>query len=323
MSLKKALGPLCVALIVLSPGVAHAEQIAMFTLSGEFILDPGTSTQQWLSVQASEALTAAEVEVRVDGTLMAAFADVTTTSPGCAAAANVVTCHWTMDLPQSQVRLAQIKVTAKQAVGRQNIGVTGTVNGIQIDGGGYAVDVGPHADLAAIGATMSAVGQTKVTVHVGVQNVGTGPADFGTSSEYHHPVVAYVYFGPSTYAESATYQCAGWGPYAEGWGWLDPGRGSNQYACIHGHLEPGETVWFDIVFRVDPSKPIKGEITTVPDGINDKNDKARILVNTSGDALPTTGPPTAVIAATGGSLLAAGILLFLLARGTRSRRPVR
>jgi hypothetical protein len=193
-------------------------------------------------------------------------------------------------------------------------------------------------DLAAIGATVRAVGVDRVRLKVGVKNVGTAPAVLPPDSATWHPVIAYVYLPEDTFGLIAPYSCAGWDASPEGWDWLDPGRPSYAYACLGMTLPVGATTWIELTVTVDRSKSsAPGYIRTGVFDNNPANDKANITVYTKAapttsptvnntPGLPITGGSSMSIAAGGVALIMLGAFAVLLSRHRRAasaytRRP--
>lgn len=278
------------------------------------VIGEQSSNYEFVIVRSSEARDAVKLDLQVDATAVASFAEVTTDTDGCTDEANVITCDRTTGLNQGTVGVARVIVTAKDKVGKGQIVITATVDGVSMGPLRGTVEVVRQSKLTLVGANVKAPGKTKVPVKVGVRNVGKGPAFWPSPRPDFHPIAAYITMG--AYVESVRGgPCFPWGPWPEGWGWLHPGEPSDRYACASGRIEPGQTSWYELLVVVDPQHPVvTGEISF------QSGEKAAIVIDTRNqETLPVTGPRMRNYAIGAAALIVPGILLLLLGH-RRTRR---
>jgi LPXTG-motif cell wall-anchored protein len=199
------------------------------------------------------------------------------------------------------------------------------------------IDVdGKGPDLSAVGATVSGAVGTTVTMPVGVKN--NGPRDLYIGPNGYPAAAALITIPAGATVTSYPGAC---GPNSKDILKGDPNR--VQYACFTGpSLPAGETVTWKFGLKIDKAvtnatgsvqiNP-EADIPLYRDG-NPANDTAAIVLNSTGATnpgapnpggghddvgLPITGPQTALFAAAGAALLAAGFAVFAVSRRRRTR----
>ncbi len=185
-------------------------------------------------------------------------------------------------------------------------------------------------DLAAVGASVSGVAGETVTVPVGVHN--NGPATLNRRDNGGPAAVVIVTIPTGAKVVTVPTGCHS----SAGDGSLHTGKGGIQYACSTTTLLPaGATVLWKFGLRITKAVPdAEGWVEVNPacacdrfDRDTDKsNNTARVVLNPSGGGqgggLPITGPQTALLAAGGAALVAAGLVGLVLAGRRRTRFQV-
>ncbi|MBM0276442.1 LPXTG cell wall anchor domain-containing protein [Micromonospora tarensis] len=191
------------------------------------------------------------------------------------------------------------------------------------------------ADVAAIGATVSAqVGET-VAAKVGYTNNGPAAIGVGGDGGVYTGVVVTVPVG--TTAVTVPETCD---DLSDTSGNSTGKPGAAAYVCFTpDRVKPGERVDFEFGLRVDRAGALAGTIElrhafgdNEAEDLNAANDTAQILVNANGGqgggngggdgdggSLPITGQSTGLIAGLGAVLLAAGVGGYLAAKRRRTR----
>jgi LPXTG-motif cell wall-anchored protein len=180
-------------------------------------------------------------------------------------------------------------------------------------------------DIAAVGATTTAAPGSTINVAVGGKNTGHGSVrmEGGPGS----PAFKLTFVVPSG-TETVTVPDGCNGEIAPGnYGPGDPGKAS--YECYSNDaLYIGETYTVTFGLKVSGALPGTGSVSVLsyaadgPDA-NPSNDKASVVINagapspSAAPSLPVTGTQTALIAGAGAAVLAAGAVLFMVARRRR------
>lgn len=275
-----------------------------------------------VDIRTSQTHRAAKVDMRLDATDIASIATVATETQGCVSAAKVMTCHRVMDIEPNGESVALISVAGIGPAGTGHITVTASVNGVAASPYTSTVTVTRPDRRIPLGAKVKAPGQTKVKIQVGIKNIGPGVASWPLPEPQPVPTDVYIKFHGDTVAESASKRCFPWGPWDGGWGWLHPGESSYWYTCTSDPLEPGQSLWYELVMLVNPARPVVTGTITVRDGITGRDLEAPIVIDTrTAPTLPVTGPHVHNIALAAVALIVPGALLLTLTRRIRRTRP--
>ncbi|MEU7876275.1 LPXTG cell wall anchor domain-containing protein [Dactylosporangium sp. NPDC049140] len=187
---------------------------------------------------------------------------------------------------------------------------------------GYMVE--NTVDIAAVGTTTTAAPGSTINVPVGGKNTGHGSVRMNGPG---NPAFKLTFVVPSgTEVVTVPDGCNGEiGPGNYGPG--DPGKPS--YECYSNDtLYVGETYTVTFGLKVSAALPATGSVSVLsyatdgPDA-NPSNDKAPVAINvgppspSAPPSLPVTGSQTVLIAGAGAAVLAAGAVLFMLARRRR------